>query len=112
MASPSEKEIQATTHWRDNMSSSSNEANKAAAAVNEKEVGADDESGSVHWVTGWRNRFPWVGFGCLAAVLFCIAFCIVVVVTSNLQSQEDWPVHITWERVSVIISHIRPDHTS
>jgi hypothetical protein len=44
-----------------------------------------------YWQTGFRARFPWVGFGALLLMLGCIGSTIAILVTSDKKAKEQWP---------------------
>lgn len=84
-------------------SSRPNSAHKSTGAiVSEKPVSSihDDDSFSAPWTTGLKARFPWSGFAALFMVLVCIGLNVLILVTSNNQTQETWPSAVSWNKVS------------
>jgi hypothetical protein len=51
----------------------------------------DDAAVSIHWHPGVAARFPWLGFGAILTMLSCIAFSIIILVTSDGEVREQWP---------------------
>jgi hypothetical protein len=44
-----------------------------------------------YWQTGFRARFPWVGFGALLLMLGCMGTTIAILKTSDNKAKEQWP---------------------
>jgi hypothetical protein len=66
----------------------------APITINTKEIvdgGPNTASSDLQWQPGVRARFPWIGFGALSLMLFCIASTIAILETSNGKAQEEWP---------------------
>lgn len=63
--------------------------------VNQREVDAYQANNTAtspeHWQTGFRARFPWVGFGAILLMLGCIGSTIAILVTSDKKAKEQWP---------------------
>lgn len=63
--------------------------------VNQREVEASEAnhttSSPEYWQTGFRARFPWVGFGALILMLGCIGTTVAILVTSDNKAKEQWP---------------------
>lgn len=63
--------------------------------INQREVEAYENNHAVprqeYWQTGFRARFPWVGFGAILLMLGCIGSTIAILVTSNGKAKEQWP---------------------
>lgn len=51
----------------------------------------DDTANSIHWQPGVKARFPWIGLIAILTMLTCIAFSIVILVTSDTLVSEQWP---------------------
>lgn len=52
---------------------------------------ADSHAGHIHWHTGIKARFPWLGLLSLIVMLLCVALSIVILVSSNGIVREQWP---------------------
>lgn len=63
--------------------------------INQKEVETYENKRNVpsqeYWQTGFRARFPWVGFGAILLMLGCMGSTIAVLVTSDGKAKEQWP---------------------
>jgi hypothetical protein len=63
--------------------------------VNQRKIEApeanDTTSSPEYWQTGFRARFPWVGFGALLLMLGCIGSTVAILVTSDHKAKEQWP---------------------
>lgn len=73
-------------------------ASKIDIAVTEQQRPSSGDSNStpnanaqVEWHPGVKARFPWLGFAALLTILLCIAFTVIILVTSNGKVQEVWP---------------------
>jgi hypothetical protein len=53
-------------------------------------------SGLIHWQPGIRARFPWLGLSAILTMLACIAFSIIILVTSDGKVAEEWPSAYIW----------------
>jgi hypothetical protein len=51
----------------------------------------NNTAGPIHWQTGVRARFPWLGFGALLTILVSIAMTIVIMKTSDKKNPNQWP---------------------
>jgi hypothetical protein len=60
-------------------------------AVEERDASSSTADSIEHWKTGVKARFPWLGFSAILTVLLCVAFTIVILITSNGKAQEEWP---------------------
>lgn len=70
------------------------EKTKSIATVEAKELdieSKDDTPGAIHWHPGVAARFPWLGFVAILTMLSCIAFSIVILLTSDEKVREQWP---------------------
>lgn len=54
----------------------------------------DTSSLESSWEPGFWNRFPWIGFGALAAAVACCIGELIVLVTSNGKSVSQWPQRV------------------
>lgn len=81
--------------WQHNEYRSQYEKAKSTATFEAKEVdleSKDDETAnSIHWQPGVKARFPWIGLIAILAMLTCIAFSVVILVTSDKKISEQWP---------------------
>jgi hypothetical protein len=63
--------------------------------VNQRELDAYGPNNTApspeFWQTGFRARFPWIGFGALLLMLGCIGSTIAILVTSDKRAKEQWP---------------------
>lgn len=67
---------------------------KSVTTVEMKEVdlGKNEEHVvAIHWHPGVAARFPWLGFLALFTMLTCIAFSVVILLTSDGMVREEWP---------------------
>lgn len=55
----------------------------------------DRTKSAYRWQPGFKARFPWIGFIAIKVVLLCISLSIVVLGTSDLKTQEQWPCEST-----------------
>jgi hypothetical protein len=64
-------------------------------AVNQRELDLYEANNTTPspevWQTGFRARFPWVGFGALLLMLGCMGSTIAILVTSDKKAKEQWP---------------------
>ncbi|KAE9965356.1 hypothetical protein BLS_007692 [Venturia inaequalis] len=90
--------------WQHNEYRSQYEKAKSTATFEAKEVdleSKDDETAnSIHWQPGVKARFPWIGLIAILAMLTCIAFSVVILVTSDKKVSEQWPIVIKWKWIS------------
>jgi hypothetical protein len=56
--------------------------------VDTKEVVYDD---GIDWRTGYRSRFPWVGFAGLMTIIVATALAVAILGLSNKKRVKDWP---------------------
>lgn len=67
---------------------------KSTTIFEAKEVDIESKDGSaksIHWQPGVKARFPWIGLIAILTMLTCIAFSIVILVTSDKKVSEQWP---------------------
>jgi hypothetical protein len=67
---------------------------KSMTTIEAKEVDIEnknDSANSIHWHPGVAARFPWLGFAAILTMLTCIAFSIVILLTSDTKVREQWP---------------------
>jgi hypothetical protein len=72
----------------------SKKKSKDPVIITNKEFEGRPYNSAIEWRTGFRERFPWVGFGALAIIVTCIISVVLILVTSDGKAKEQWPAYM------------------